>query len=54
MSNSVIPWTAAPQAPLSSTISRNLLRFMFIEYNSLEKTQYWERLKAKGEGDGRV
>ena len=27
----VIPWTAAQQASLSSTISRSLLRFMFIE-----------------------
>ena len=27
----VIPWTAAQQASLSSTVSRSLLRFMFIE-----------------------
>ena len=27
----VIPWTAAQQASLSSTISQSLLRFMFIE-----------------------
>ena len=31
MSDSVTPWTAAHQAPLSSTISRSLLKFMFIE-----------------------
>ena len=27
----VIPWTAAHQAPLSSTISQSLLKFMSIE-----------------------
>ena len=27
----VTPWTAAPQAPLSSTISQSLLKFMSIE-----------------------
>ena len=31
MSDSGTPWTAAHQAPLSSTISRSLLKFMFIE-----------------------
>ena len=31
MSNSATPWTAALQAPLSSTISQSLFRFMFIE-----------------------
>ena len=31
MSNSGIPWTAACQAPLSSTISWNLLKFMSIQ-----------------------
>ena len=28
---SATPWTAAPQAPLSFTISQSLLKFMFIE-----------------------
>ena len=32
MSNSVTPWTAACQAPLSFTISWSLLRFMSIEW----------------------
>ena len=31
MSDSVTPWTAACQVPLSFTISWNLLKFMFIE-----------------------
>ena len=31
MSNSVTPWTAAPQAPLSFTIFQSFLRFMSIE-----------------------
>ena len=31
MSNSATPWTVACQAPLSSTISQSLLKFMFIE-----------------------
>ena len=31
MSDSVTPWTAARQAPLSSTISQSLLKFMSIE-----------------------
>ena len=31
MSDSVTPWTAAHEAPLSSTISQSLLRFMSIE-----------------------
>ena len=31
MSDSVTPWTPAHQAPLSSTMSRSLLKFMFIE-----------------------
>ena len=31
MSDSVTPWTSAHQAPLSSTMSRSLLKFMFIE-----------------------
>ena len=31
MSDSAIPWTAAHQAPLSSTISQSLLKFMSIE-----------------------
>ena len=31
VSNSAAPWTAACQAPLSSTISRNVLRFMSFE-----------------------
>ena len=31
MSNSATPWTVAFQAPLSSTISQSLLKFMFIE-----------------------
>ena len=35
MSNSATPWTAASQAPLSSTISRSLLKFMSIELMTL-------------------
>ena len=31
MSDSVTPWTAALKVPLSSTISRNLLKFVCIE-----------------------
>ena len=31
MSDSATPWTAAHQAPLSSTVSQSLLRFMSIE-----------------------
>ena len=31
MSDSVTPWTAAPEAPLSSTVSWSLLKFMSIE-----------------------
>ena len=31
VSHSVTPWTAALQAPLSSTVSQNLLKFMAIE-----------------------
>ena len=31
MSDSVTPWTAAREAPLSSTISQSLLRYMSIE-----------------------
>ena len=31
MSDSVTPWTAAPQAPLSFTVSWNLFSFMSIE-----------------------
>ena len=35
MSDSVIPWTVAWQAPLPSTISWSLLKFMFIELVTL-------------------
>ena len=31
MSDSVIPWTVARQAPLSSTMAQSLLKFMSIE-----------------------
>ena len=31
MSDSLTPWTAAQQGPLSSIISQSLLKFMFIE-----------------------
>ena len=37
MSDSAVPWSAAFQAPLSSTISRSLLKFMCIESVMLSK-----------------
>ena len=37
VSNSVIPWTAAGQAPLSFTISQSLLSFTFVELVMLSK-----------------
>ena len=33
----VIPWTAAFQAPLSSTITQSLLKFMYVELVMLER-----------------
>ena len=40
------PWTAAPQAPLSSTVSRNLLEFMSIEmlWMNIHFSKSWSNL----------
>ena len=48
----VTPWTAASQAPLSSTIAWNLLKFISIElvtlFNHLMPVAYWTPSKLGG------
>ena len=43
----VTPWTAACQAPLSSTVSRSLLKFVSIKLVMLPNHHIHERIHAK-------